>query len=311
MRYNPDCNSGSPQGLGELVESRIDGKRQLASSVYPLTGVEVLTETMVARILMDSQGAIKKATGVELTDGRIFSATEEVILSAGAYRTPQILLHSGVGAMQDLETHGIQQTIDLPEVGHNLHDHMSVPLYWKLRHPEEGLALGSPKFINSNFAKGTPLDWIVTHTVPHEGLKRALAVDEEGVDDLHPLLSPPRSHIESFLVYVGVNESNPVIPMDGSHVVTSAFGLLPTSRGTVNLASSDPAAAPLIDPNYYATEADRYVLRTGLRKIIEVLLNTKEGQAFIEGETAADNQRPLDSQASDAELDERIKARGK
>jgi choline dehydrogenase-like flavoprotein len=113
------------------------------------------------------------------------------------------------------------------------------------------------------------------------------------------------------MVYVAMNKANPTIAVDGSHVTTVVFGLLPTSRGSVTLASSDPTAAPVIDPNYFATESDRYVLRWGLRNTIGVLLGTKEGQEFIEGETAAEDQRPLDLEATDAELDERIRERGK
>lgn len=307
MKHIADGNSGSPQGLAELVENRNEGKRQLASSVYPLEGIKVLTDTLVARILVTA----KKATGVELADGQVISAKREVILSAGAYRTPQVLLLSGIGPLQDLAGHGITQTVDLPGVGQNLHDHMSVALWWKLRNPEEGYALGSPKFNNPNFAKGTPLDWVATETVPHEELKAALVADGEEVNDDHPLLSPPRSHVESLLVYVAANKANPVIAVDGSHVTTTVFGLLPTSRGSVTLASSDPNAPPVIDPNYFATESDRYVLRWGLRKMVRVLLDTKEGQSFIEGETASEGQRPLDSQATDAELDLRITDRAK
>ncbi|ESZ93963.1 hypothetical protein SBOR_5666 [Sclerotinia borealis F-4128] len=311
INYNADANSGSPQGLGELVENRKDGQRQVASTAYPLTGVQVMTSTLVARVLMDTQGLIPRATAVELADGRKIVATKEIIISAGAFRTPQILLLSGIGTKGELAIHGIQQIVDAPYVGKNLHDHMSVAQWWKLKNPEAGYALGSPLFNNPNFKKGTPMDWVVTYTVPHEGLKAALAKDEGIVDDMHPLLSPARSHVECFTVYVGVNKSDPIIPMDGSHVTTVVLGGLPTSRGSVKLASTDPTAAPVIDPNYFSTEADRYVLRTGLRKIMEAMLSTAEGQALIETETVAAGEKSLDWKAEDAELDERIKARGK
>jgi choline dehydrogenase-like flavoprotein len=99
--------------------------------------------------------------------------------------------------------------------------------------------------------------------------------------------------------------------MDGSHVTAVVMGTLPTSRGSVRLASSDPSAAPLIDPNYYATEADRYVMRAGLRQVTEAFLNSKEGQALVESETVAEGETPLDSNASDSELDKRVASRGK
>lgn len=96
--------------------------------------------------------------------------------------------------------------------------------------------------------------------------------------------------------------------MDGSHVTTSVISLLPTSRGSVTLSSADPAATPCIDPNYYA---DRYVMRTGLKKTMEILLDIKEGRAFIESETTAEGQSILSSQFSDSGLAECIKERGK
>jgi choline dehydrogenase-like flavoprotein len=312
FKYTADANSGSPQGIGELIENRNDGARQLASSIYPLGGVQVMTETLAANIIVEHHGTRTKATGVRLADSRTFSATREVILSAGSYRTPQLLMHSGIGPGQELATHGINQLVDAPEVGKNLHDHMSVALWLKLR-DQEGAAFGSPKLVmKPAFGKGAPLDWVVTHTVPEAGLKKALTADEDAaVDDKHSQLSPPRSHVESFIVYAASNPSDPAIPMDGSHVTAVVMGTLPTSRGSVRLASSDPSAAPLIDPNYYATEADRYVMRAGLRQVTEAFLNSKEGQALVESETVAEGETPLDSNASDSELDKRVTSRGK
>lgn len=310
VKFIPDGNSGSPQGISELVENLNDGIRQVASTVYPLSGVEVLTNTLVASIIIESNGTTKTAKGVKLADGRVFSVTEEVILSAGAIATPQLLLLSGIGSAEDLSVHGIEQILDAPEVGKNLHGHMCVSQWWELRNPEEGLAVGASNFDYTSLEKGFPGDWVITQTVPHEGMKRALGVDEDEVDDMHPLLHPPRSHVESFLVYVGGNKTDPVIAVDGTHVSTTVMGFLPTSRGTIKLASTDPAAAPVIDPNYYATEADRYVMRTGIRKVIQVMMDTKEGQAIVKGETVSARRKPLNLESSDEEIDELVRERG-
>ena len=311
VTYTVDANSGHPQGLGELVENVHDGTRQVTSTVYPLAGVEVKTQTIVQRILLETRGDGQLARGVQLSNGETLSASEEVILSAGAYRTPQALLLSGIGPAKELASHGITALVDAPGVGKNLIDHLAVAQWWKLRDPQAGLALGSPNFGKPSFVKGTPMDWIVTQSVPHEGLKKALTMDEGKIEDSHPLLTPTRSFIECFLVYVGANAKSPSIPMDGSHITSSVVGLLPTSRGSVTLASTDSTALPRIDPNYYATEVDRYVMRSGLRKIMEVILDTKEGQAIVEGETVGEGQSPLTSASSDDEIDERIKERGK
>lgn len=94
-----------------------------------------------------------QAMGVQLTDDHVYLASKEVMLSAGAYRTPQLLTLSGIGPAKELAKHGITQTLDAPCVGENLHDHMAVSQWWKLRNPEDGLALGSRKFSDPTFDK--------------------------------------------------------------------------------------------------------------------------------------------------------------
>jgi len=306
-----DANSGSPQGLGELVENRRDGMRQLASTVFPLTGVQLMTETLVKHVLIEDLEGKKTATGVELANGRKITANREVILSAGAYRTPQVLLLSGIGPSSELSCHSIPQVVDAPDVGKTFHDHKAVSQWWKLRAPENGYAMGSPKFNDPAYMKGLPLDWIVTQTVPHDGLRSALTMDEGEVHDDHLLLSPPRSHTESYMVYVGVNAEDPAVPMDGTHISTSVVGLLPTSRGTISLASTDPETAPLIDPNYYATEAERYVMRTGLRKMAQVVLETPQGQELIASETVPEGHEALSPTSKDEVIDARVREFGK
>jgi hypothetical protein len=188
-----DANSGSPQGLAQCTEAWNHGKRQLASQLYPLDSVEVLTDTLVRRVLIEENQGRKVAVAVELADGRTIRASREVILCAGAYRTPQVLLLSGIGAEEELSMQGIKQVINLPDVGRNLHDHLAASQYWKLRDPAPRLAAGDPDFNNPAYALGLPLDWIATQSVPVEGLKSALEVDEgkvvEGACTIGPKIS--------------------------------------------------------------------------------------------------------------------------
>jgi choline dehydrogenase-like flavoprotein len=74
----------------------------------------------------------------------------------------------------------------------------------------------------------------------------------------------------------------------------------------VGLASSDPADDPIIDPNYYATEADRYVIRTGLKGLTKMLLETEEGRAFVESETTPAGLGPITEKTGDEEIDRRV-----
>lgn len=124
LKHVPDANNGHPQGITDLVENWRDGKRQIASATYPLDRVEVLTNTLVRRVIFED----KVAVGVELANGqtRKIKPDGEVILSAGAYRTPQVLQLSGVGDAKHLAAHNIPVVLNLLDVGKNLHDHMMI-----------------------------------------------------------------------------------------------------------------------------------------------------------------------------------------
>lgn len=200
-----DANNGFPQGIAELVENRRDGLRQLTNQVYPLRGIHTLTKTMVGRIILSEGQGGKVATGVELTDGRQFrvKSAGEVLLCAGAYRSPQVLMLSGIGSKEELAKHNILQQIDGPWVGRNFHDHQMIFRYWKLRHPEKGLAMGSPALMDPVFQRGNPADWLATMTVPAAGMQAAVAKDQESskVDHGHILLEGARSHLESNVLY--------------------------------------------------------------------------------------------------------------
>lgn len=184
--------------------------------------------------------------------------------------------------------------------------------YWKLRHPEKGLALGSPSFggPNSNYEKGGPVDWLVVTPIPHEGLKAAIEKDAGvSVPNDHPLLNE-RSHVEMTLLYaaVGAEAIGLKLPMDGTSIMTFTMGCLPTSRGSVTLASTNPLDAPVIDPNYYATEVDRHVMREGYRMQSRVMFETAEGKELVAEEHIPDGftSEELGVEARDETIDRRV-----
>ncbi|KAK4694499.1 hypothetical protein P7C71_g3105, partial [Lecanoromycetidae sp. Uapishka_2] len=218
-----NANSGSPLGVGDAIECRANRARIISTNVYPLKGVQIYTETLVKRVILEEQNGRQVATGIETSDGRIVKAEREVILSAGALHTPKVLLLSGVGPLKELERHGIPQKVDLPEVGRNLFGHLNVKQFWKLRHPELGGAVGAEKWTNPEYKGANPLDFIVCQSAPKEGLKTALAVDEAGITDEHPLLRTPRCHIETFVQYAAVNKENPALKPDGTHIQSVVF----------------------------------------------------------------------------------------
>ncbi|KAI1097857.1 GMC oxidoreductase [Jackrogersella minutella] len=301
-----DMNAGINRGFGELNENRSQGARQIAPMVYSLDGVTVLTDTLVESILVNSHNT---AVGARLADGTEIHSNE-VIVSAGAYRTPQLLMLSGLGPRSLLQEHGIETKVDIPQVGKNYNDHIMMHLNWKLKDPSKGYALGSPNpvFAQPQFAMGTPLSSVASTDVPRDGLEAAIAKDEGSVAPDHYLLKRSWAMMENLVMYLGV----PPLKVDGTHISCALMGLKPTSRGSVTIASKNPADAPLLDPNYYATEVDKYVWRHSLRKITALMTgDTVLGREVVAGETPFPGfEKPLAVDSSDDYLDSRIMAQG-
>ncbi|KAI3393496.1 hypothetical protein diail_4217 [Diaporthe ilicicola] len=308
-----DQNTGDNLGRAYICEARREGKRQFSAKNYPLDGVEILTDTLVKRVIVDRAEGAPKATGVELADGKIISGTE-VVLCGGAFRSPQLLLLSGLGRAAHLEDHKIEMLVDLPEVGQGLHDHVSFYQFWKLKNPERGYTLGSsnPLFQKPEFALGIPLDWIVSTDVPHDQLAKAIETDEGKAPDAatHRLLREPRTHIETVVLYFKL--PIPGVQPDAEHLTTVTVPFLPTSRGSVILKSADPLDPPRIDLNYLTTETDRCVAREGVRTLTRLMLQTKFGKEHIAGESVppVPGMEAVSLDDSDQKLDRRIALAG-
>jgi hypothetical protein len=206
-----------------MAENWRDGKRQMAKDAYDLTGVHILTETLVQRVVIETRSGEKVATGVQLADGKgaIVSANKEVIVSAGAYRTPQVLMLSGIGHKSELSSHGITQIVDAPEVGRNFHDYLSQTLWWKLRHPELGQSVGTPLWTDPAYFLGKPIDWVVFSQAPREQLAPALAQESESHEHL---LDPECYHTETLVVYVPTGKlTGYELPMDGTYISSCQY----------------------------------------------------------------------------------------
>ena len=276
---------------------------------YGLQGVTVLpNSTVKCVILEDTMNGRKKATGAELTSGQVLKAKKEVIVSCGAIRTPQVLLLSGIGSAEELAKHNIHQLVDAPEVGRNFFDHCTLGQFYKVHNPGMGLCAGSPAFNDPSYLKGIPADCVIAESAPIEAVKAALKTDGEKVDDHHPHIHPPRSHYELLPIYAPTEAplTDVNIPFDGSILSIGILNLLPTSRGTITLRSADTAAHPLIDPNYYATETDRVVMRAAMRRNMAAM-ETPEGQSMVAAEVPPKHYPALTSKSTDEELDARMR----
>ncbi|XDG08211.1 hypothetical protein ABKA04_007826 [Annulohypoxylon sp. FPYF3050] len=304
-----DMNAGENIGLGDLNENRHKGARQIAPLAYPLDGVTVKTGTFVESILIDTSSETK-ATGVRLTDGTELQS-KQVILSAGAYRTPQVLMLSGVGPKDTLQKHGIETKVDNPEVGKNFNDHIMIHFNWKLKDPSKGYAIGSanPLFLKPEFGTGTPISYVVNREVPKDGLIAAITKDEGKPPTAdHYLLKNQWGMMESILVYLAM----PPLPIDGAHISNTMMAAKPTSRGTVTIGSKNPTDPPVLDPNYFATEVDKYVWRHSIRETVSLMTgDTLFGREVIAGETPPPGVEPASVDSSDEYLDGRVKAGGR
>lgn len=322
-----DANSGYPLGIAEMVENWKDGKRQIASQAFDLSGVTVLTDTMVQKILLEERAGETghpTAIGVELVDGRRLLAAHEVILSAGAYRTPQLLMLSGIGPAKDLESWHIPVHVDLPSVGQNFHDHLVTALCYRLKDASTGFAMGGAAgpWADPAYQLGLPCDWIVTEQVPKSEIEGALQRDTTrsgdafgtpGEDTEASLMDDEACHLEMLFIYApaGAPLVNTHVPFDGTHIGALVSNFAPTSRGSVTISSTLATDSPVIDPNYNASEVDRTLMRYGVRRVLDLVHNSLAD--VVDGETPPPlpSLRALTHESSDQDIDARVRSQAR
>jgi choline dehydrogenase-like flavoprotein len=283
-----DYNGASQEGTFVFQMSAKAGRRFSSSHAFlhsrPSGNVEVRTGATVARVVIEGGRAI----GVELVSasGReLVRASREVILSAGVIGSPQILMLSGVGPAAHLRAHGLPVHADLP-VGDNLHDHLFVPMTFLA--PEavhRGTAL---HFLGGVLAQALRGNGWFGRTVFEGGAFVRSKHATNGVPDLqiHTLpWSYPSPNQDASVRHV-------VDPRPALTVMPTL--IYPKSRGHVRLASADPLAAPLIDPQYLAEEADARFLLDG-QKLIRELMQSRELAKIVTGELHPGSAAPDDA----------------
>ncbi len=258
-----DYNGHSQEGVSTFQQSAGGGLRYSSSVAYlddPLPNLTVLTRTLATRVVLENG----RATGVEVRDGsgtRVVRADREVVVCAGAYQSPQLLQLSGIGPADHLRGHGIAVRADLP-VGDNLHDHMFVPLTFDMAGARNrSSAPYFAKGVLREYLRGN--SWVGQTVFEVCGFVRSsLATDRPDLQ-VHAL---PWG-------YPGPNQDAPVRHQVEPAPALTVFSTLiyPRSRGTVRLASADPAAAPLIDPRFLAEPEDTQVLLDGINLIREAM----------------------------------------
>ncbi|KAJ5125084.1 Glucose-methanol-choline oxidoreductase, partial [Penicillium bovifimosum] len=269
-----DFNSGSLLGhqFCAMTIQQSDASRSSSESAFLHTGWRsgswiVYQFAMAKKILFNPRN---RATGVVVQQGTQFvlTARREVIISAGAFQSPQLLMVSGIGPAEVLNTHGVNLIVDLPGVGQNMWDHVFFGPSYQVDLPTLGmldnhifslLREGLAWLFGGNGRLTNPsADYIAFEKLPQAS---RCAFSEVNEKDLawFPGDWPEAEYLVGS-AFTG-NFSNPYAqqPRTGRYASIVAVLGAPTSRGNVTIVSSDTADAPVINPNWLGTDTDQKV----------------------------------------------------
>ena len=312
-----------PEGVASLFQTTTrDGKRSSTFHAFlePVMGVRenlvVLPHSKVQRIVLEDSGEGLVATGVELRtpDGGLetVTASKEVVLSAGAIGSPQLLLLSGVGPKDELAHLGITCRLDLPDVGKHLKDHLHTPMVFEA--PGIGLAMTEVAISLGPDALRAPAGPLPADPGDDAGLPPELAgLKAEAERRLTEWVTTGRSLVSSslydaalwystglgdehthdaqigFLVCgytadlwrglfrvdpdVYFGDASKRLAADAQLVVVLPNPVQPHSEGEVRLASADPDEPPIISLNYFDDPHDATVMVAVMRRALDLVAN--------------------------------------
>ena len=255
-RQTDDFNGPEQDGVGWYQLTQRDGLRCSAAVAYLHPALErpnltVLTDAHVTRLLLDGT----RAQGVEVDQGNELKEVRggEVILSAGTYQSPQILLLSGIGPAEDLERAQIPVVIELP-VGQGLQDH---PATWITYTTSEPSLLNDETLENLGLVQTEGRGPLTSNFAESGGFMRTRDDLEAPDIQLH--------HVPILFPEAGTGE----ILVDGWAV--SACLLRPQSTGFVKLRSRMPTTKPRILHNYLVEQSDRATMVEALRRLMDIV----------------------------------------
>ncbi|KAF8185123.1 hypothetical protein BJ912DRAFT_489061 [Pholiota molesta] len=276
--YNADMCGGSVLGIGWAQSSIGAGARSSSSTSYLRNALSrsnlsvLLNATVLKLIQSGTRKGLPLFNTVQFGSSggtpSLVHATREIVLSAGAIGTPQILLLSGIGPTADLTALGISTIIDNPSVGNNLSDHALLT---------NNFAVSGSDTLD-DIVRGTTFDaaltqWVtdktgaIANTVAnHLGFLRLPSTDSIFTTVPDPATGPTASHWELVVSNFWLNPSVSM-PSTGNFLTISSVLISPTSRGFVKLASADPFAAPIINPNLLTTTFDIYCLKEAVKAV--------------------------------------------
>ncbi len=293
--YNDDTNGPSRDGFGPVDLTVGGGRRSSTAAAYlsparRRPNLTVETGAHATRIVIEGG----KAVAVEYArDGARHTARaeREIILSAGAIVSPQLLMLSGVGDGAHLREHGIETRLELKGVGRNLQDHLAGAVRFGCSVPISLYNYMSPVAGSLALAR-----YVMFRTGPLASAGMEAIAYVRSRDDLD---EPDLKFHFALALYQ--NNGREFIRRHGFFAHINV--VRPASRGRITLASADPLAAPVLDPNFLAAESDRVGLRNGIR-IARAIFTQKAFDPYRDEEIA-----PGPDVGTDEEIDTYIRAR--
>ncbi len=259
----PDFNRGDNFGSSYFQVNQKKGLRWSAARGFldPAKGrpnLEIRTDSEAMRVAFEG----KRATGIVYRrGGRVeIAKARRIVLSAGAVQTPKLLMHSGIGASAHLADFGFETRLDRPGVGANLQDHLQLRPVYKV---------SGVRTLNTDYANLLKRGWMGVEFALFRRGPLTMAPSQLGLF----AKSDPRfatANVQFHVQPLSLDKfGEPLHPFGA--FTASVCNLRPTSRGAVRLASTDPFAAPEIDPNYLSTEDDRQVAVDSLRLVRKIV----------------------------------------
>jgi choline dehydrogenase len=262
-RLNPDFNGERQNGVGLYTFTQKNGERVTAEGAYLDTvrsrpNLTVIADTPVTRLLLDG----RRATGVAFRGGGAEGtlAGREVILAAGSFASPHLLMLSGIGNARDLARRGIAPVHDLPGVGENLQDHLDVTLEYRA------------KSIAPYGVSWRALPRNVLHVLDWLARRRGLLASTTGEGGGFVATDPAsdRPDIQLFFC-TGRANTQEAAGFTGHGFLMHVCQLRPGSIGRLALKSGDPAEKPSIIYNFFRGDSTMEPLRRGVRMAREIV----------------------------------------
>ncbi|HEV7878970.1 choline dehydrogenase [Bradyrhizobium sp.] len=261
---NPDFNGATQEGAGWFQTTTRRGRRASTAVSYlrPVrrqANLQVETSALAQRILFDGRRAVAVAYRQHGTL-QTARARKEILVSSGAYNSPQLLQLSGVGPAELLTKHGIDVVLDAPGVGHDLQDHLQVRIVTRCT-----------QRITLNDIAGSPFRKMTTglrYAAFRTGPLTIAAGTSGAFFKTNPRLATPDVQIH-FLPFSTDKMGERLHSYSGFSA--SVCQLRPESRGSLRIRSADPSVPPEIRINYLATEADRTANVEGLKMLRKIL----------------------------------------